>query len=184
MILSENIAEVVFYRLPFELLLGGVKNVGELLNKIRRIGLFSDNPLIIQCTWKTQFKLQINFQYAIFLAILLLLEMTVGVLGFVFKDSIKTQATRGFQAFIIHYREDPDQQNLIDWIQEDWVSLSFWTPMWVGIVSYLSHDPLRFSHFFSLKCIRGGIFFKPRISLPWDIQLVVSHFVCWDVLRN
>lgn len=31
------------------------------------------------------------------------------------------QATDGFQAFIIHYREDPDQQNLIDWIQEDWV---------------------------------------------------------------
>ncbi|KAK0082570.1 hypothetical protein PV325_010175 [Microctonus aethiopoides] len=34
---------------------------------------------------------------------------------------IKTQATGGFQAFIIHYRDDPDQQNLIDWIQEDWL---------------------------------------------------------------
>lgn len=34
---------------------------------------------------------------------------------------IKSQATAGFQTFIIHYREDPDQQNLIDWIQEDWV---------------------------------------------------------------
>nr|CAD7427983.1 unnamed protein product [Timema monikensis] len=59
--------------------------------------------------------------YAIFLAILLLLEMTTGILGFIFKESIKSQATRGFQAFIIHYREDPDQQNLIDWIQEDWL---------------------------------------------------------------
>ncbi|XP_066603310.1 anosmin-1-like isoform X3 [Prorops nasuta] len=59
--------------------------------------------------------------YAIFLAILLLLEMTAGVLGFIFKDWIKSQATGGFQAFIIHYREDPDQQNLIDWIQEDWL---------------------------------------------------------------
>ncbi|KYN34276.1 Tetraspanin-17 [Trachymyrmex septentrionalis] len=58
--------------------------------------------------------------YAIFLALLLLMEMTVGVLGFIFKDWIKSQATGGFQAFIIHYREDPDQQNLIDWIQEDW----------------------------------------------------------------
>ena len=27
-----------------------------------------------------------NFQYAIFLAILLLLEMTAGILGFIFKD--------------------------------------------------------------------------------------------------
>ena len=59
--------------------------------------------------------------YAIFLAILLLLEMTAGILGFIFKDWIKGQATSGFQAFIVHYRDDPDQQNLIDWIQEGWV---------------------------------------------------------------
>ncbi|XP_051171337.1 tetraspanin-5 isoform X1 [Leptopilina boulardi] len=59
--------------------------------------------------------------YANFLALLLLLEMTAGFLGFIFKDWIKSQATGGFQAFIIHYREDPDQQNLIDWIQEDWL---------------------------------------------------------------
>jgi tetraspanin-5 len=59
--------------------------------------------------------------YAIFLSVLLLFEMTAGILGFIFKDWIKSQATIGFQTFIIHYREDPDQQNLIDWIQEDWV---------------------------------------------------------------
>ncbi|XP_076288879.1 tetraspanin 26A isoform X4 [Lasioglossum baleicum] len=59
--------------------------------------------------------------YAIFLALLLLMEMAVGVLGFIFKDWIKLQAAGGFQGFIIHYREDPDQQNLIDWIQEDWL---------------------------------------------------------------
>ena len=34
---------------------------------------------------------------------------------------IKDQATNGFQAFIVHYRDDPDQQNLIDWIQGGWV---------------------------------------------------------------
>lgn len=34
---------------------------------------------------------------------------------------IKEQATTSLQIFIIHYREDPDQQNLIDWIQEDWL---------------------------------------------------------------
>jgi len=59
--------------------------------------------------------------YAIFLAILLLFEMTCGILGFIFKDWIKSQATSGFKAFIIHYRDDPDQQNLIDWIQEGWL---------------------------------------------------------------
>ncbi|XP_011303144.1 tetraspanin-17 isoform X3 [Fopius arisanus] len=59
--------------------------------------------------------------YAVFLGGLLMLELTLGVLGFIFKDWIKSQATGGFQAFIIHYRDDPDQQNLIDWIQEDWL---------------------------------------------------------------
>ncbi|XP_029839291.1 tetraspanin-17 isoform X2 [Ixodes scapularis] len=59
--------------------------------------------------------------YAIFLAILLLLEMTAGILGFIFKDWIKSQATNGFQAFIVFYRDDPDRQNLIDWIQEQWL---------------------------------------------------------------
>jgi len=59
--------------------------------------------------------------YAIFLAILLLLELTAGILGFIFKDWIKAQATSGFKAFIVHYRDDPDQQNLIDWIQEGWL---------------------------------------------------------------
>jgi len=84
--------------------------------------------------------------YAVFLAVLLLFEMTAGILGFIFKDwvknslqvcnqwdqseyfstalrlilysslllfflfQIKEQATNGFQAFIVHYRDDPDQQ--------------------------------------------------------------------------
>lgn len=45
------------------------------------------------------------------------------MLAFVLKDKgwIKEQATDGLRSFITHYREDPDQQNLIDWIQEDWL---------------------------------------------------------------
>ncbi|CAG0879336.1 unnamed protein product [Darwinula stevensoni] len=59
--------------------------------------------------------------YAVFLSILLLLEMTLGILGFMFKDWIKEQATGGFKSFIVHYRDDPDRQNMIDWIQENWL---------------------------------------------------------------
>ncbi|XP_054156117.1 tetraspanin-5-like isoform X2 [Oppia nitens] len=59
--------------------------------------------------------------YAIFLAILLLLELTTGILGFIFKDWIKTQAATGFQAFIVYYRDDPDRQNLVDWVQDQWL---------------------------------------------------------------
>lgn len=61
--------------------------------------------------------------YAIFLTILLVIEVGLGTLAFILKDKgwIKDQATEGLRAFITHYREDPDQQNLIDWIQEDWL---------------------------------------------------------------
>ncbi|XP_039951842.1 tetraspanin-5 isoform X2 [Bactrocera neohumeralis] len=61
--------------------------------------------------------------YAVFLSLLLTFEISLGILTFVLKDKgwIKDQATEGLRAFIIHYREDPDQQNLIDWIQEDWL---------------------------------------------------------------
>jgi Tetraspanin family len=49
--------------------------------------------------------------------------MSLGVLTIVLKDKgwIKEKATDGLRAFIIHYREDPDQQNFIDWVQEDWL---------------------------------------------------------------
>ena len=50
--------------------------------------------------------------YAIFLAILLLLEMTCGILGFIFKDWIKDQASSGFKAFIVHYRYENCSDNV------------------------------------------------------------------------
>lgn len=61
--------------------------------------------------------------YTFFLLFLLIGEMCFGILVVVLKDKgwIKEQATEGLRAFITHYREDPDQQNLIDWIQEDWL---------------------------------------------------------------
>ncbi|EDW76338.1 uncharacterized protein Dwil_GK14713, isoform A [Drosophila willistoni] len=61
--------------------------------------------------------------YGIFLSILLIAEIGFCALAFVLKDKgwIKDQATEGLKAFIRHYREDADQQNLIDWIQEDWL---------------------------------------------------------------
>ncbi|XP_005177841.1 tetraspanin-17 isoform X1 [Musca domestica] len=61
--------------------------------------------------------------FIVLMCVLLVVEVCFGVLYLVLKDKgwIKDQATEGLRAFIIHYREDPDQQNLIDWIQEDWL---------------------------------------------------------------
>lgn len=64
-----------------------------------------------------------SHQYSLFLAVLLLLQICASVAAFTLREKgwIKEQATDGLRAFITHYREDPDQQNLIDWIQEDWL---------------------------------------------------------------
>lgn len=53
---------------------------------------------------------------------LLISEILLGTLIFILKDKgwIKSQATSGLKGFIMHYREDPDQQNLIDWLQSSW----------------------------------------------------------------
>ncbi|XP_065356977.1 tetraspanin-17 isoform X1 [Calliphora vicina] len=61
--------------------------------------------------------------FILLVCVLLVVEVCFGVMYLVLKDKgwIKDQATEGLRAFIIHYREDPDQQNLIDWIQEDWL---------------------------------------------------------------
>jgi len=68
--------------------------------------------------------------YSILLIILLLLEIGLGVLTFILKDKgwIKNQATYGLRNFILHYREDPDQQNLIDYIQQQWECCGIDTP--------------------------------------------------------
>ncbi|CAD6215731.1 GSCOCG00000542001-RA-CDS [Cotesia congregata] len=90
-------------------------------NFVNRIGTVTSVIGFTGCVGALRENTCLLATYAIFLGTLLLLEMTIGVLGFIFKDWIKSQATGGFQAFIIHYRDDPDQQNLIDWIQEDWL---------------------------------------------------------------
>ena len=37
------------------------------------------------------------------------------------EKQIKSQAATGFQAFIVYYRDDPDRQNLVDWVQDQWL---------------------------------------------------------------
>lgn len=59
--------------------------------------------------------------YAALLAILLLAQLTLAILAFVFKDGLQGQLERELDAMIVSYRDDPDLQSLIDWIQKDWL---------------------------------------------------------------
>lgn len=63
-------------------------------------------------------------QFSVFLGIIFFLELTAGVLAFVFKDWIKDQLYFFINNNIRAYRDDIDLQNLIDFTQE-YVSVSF-----------------------------------------------------------
>lgn len=91
------------------------------------------------------------FQYSILLIVLLLLEIGLGVLTFILKDKgwIKNQATYGLRNFILHYREDPDQQNLIDYIQQQWECCGIDTP--------------------SGECLEGVVGLKGELNV-WDLR--------------
>ncbi|XP_062850224.1 tetraspanin-5a isoform X2 [Trichomycterus rosablanca] len=58
--------------------------------------------------------------FSVFLGIIFFLELTVGVLAFVFKDWIRDQVQFFINNNIRAYRDDIDLQNLIDFTQDYW----------------------------------------------------------------
>ncbi len=63
-----------------------------------------------------------------FLGLIFFLELTAGILAFVFKDWIKDQLNFFINNNVKAYRDDIDLQNLIDFAQE-YVSLHFSSPL-------------------------------------------------------
>lgn len=57
-------------------------------------------------------------QFSVFLGIIFFLELTAGILAFVFKDWLKDQLQFFINNNIRAYRDDIDLQNLIDFTQE------------------------------------------------------------------
>ena len=58
------------------------------------------------------------FQFSVFLGLIFFLELTAGILAFVFKDWIKDQLNFFINNNVKAYRDDIDLQNLIDFAQE------------------------------------------------------------------
>lgn len=57
-------------------------------------------------------------QFSVFLGLIFFLELTAGILAFVFKDWIKDQLNLFINNNVKAYRDDIDLQNLIDFAQE------------------------------------------------------------------
>uniref|UniRef100_A0A8B9F5Q7 Tetraspanin-33 n=1 Tax=Amazona collaria TaxID=241587 RepID=A0A8B9F5Q7_9PSIT len=58
-------------------------------------------------------------QFSICLAIVFLLQLVAGVLGFVFSDKARGKVSEIINGAIMHYRDDLDLQNLIDFGQKE-----------------------------------------------------------------
>lgn len=72
-------------------------------------------------------------QFSVFLGLIFFLELTAGVLAFVFKDWIKDQLNLFINNNVKAYRDDIDLQNLIDFAQEYvstrrrmWLTVKMW----------------------------------------------------------
>ncbi|KAI5100844.1 tetraspanin-17 [Silurus meridionalis] len=62
-----------------------------------------------------------QFKFSVFLGLIFFLELTAGILAFVFKDWIKDQLNFFIYNNVKAYRDDIDLQNLIDFAQEYWL---------------------------------------------------------------
>ncbi|XP_075959213.1 tetraspanin-17 isoform X2 [Anarhichas minor] len=58
--------------------------------------------------------------FSVFLGLIFFLELTAGILAFVFKDWLKDQLNLFINNNVKAYRDDIDLQNLIDFAQEYW----------------------------------------------------------------
>ncbi|KAI6243236.1 Tetraspanin 26A [Aphelenchoides fujianensis] len=58
--------------------------------------------------------------YSSLLGLLLLTELIIVIVVFISKDWIETEMKTRLDDMIILYRDDPDLQTLIDWMQTDW----------------------------------------------------------------
>uniref|UniRef100_A0A8B9BNX7 Tetraspanin-33 n=1 Tax=Anser brachyrhynchus TaxID=132585 RepID=A0A8B9BNX7_9AVES len=58
-------------------------------------------------------------QFSVCLTVIFLLQLAAGALGFVFSDGARGRVSEVINAAIVHYRDDPDLQNLIDFGQKE-----------------------------------------------------------------
>ncbi|CAF1685351.1 unnamed protein product [Rotaria magnacalcarata] len=55
------------------------------------------------------------------LAIIFFAQLAFGTLVFIYREKVKNESEKQLMVMIESYRDDPDLQNMIDWIQRDWL---------------------------------------------------------------
>ncbi|KAK2150146.1 hypothetical protein LSH36_421g02018 [Paralvinella palmiformis] len=67
------------------------------------------------------FGFNVLFWYSICVGIVLFCQLAITIVFFVYKDWVKDQVHSQLHHMITNYRDDLDLQNLIDWVQGDWL---------------------------------------------------------------
>ncbi len=55
------------------------------------------------------------------MGIIFFAELALAILIFMYKDKVKNEINQNLTLMIKNYRDDEDLQDLIDWIQRDWL---------------------------------------------------------------
>lgn len=101
--------------------------------------------------------------FCVCLTVLFMLQLIAGILGFVFSDRARDQVTRMINNSIIHYRDDLDLQNLIDFGQKEFGCC--------GAVSYTD-----WSQNMYFKCEDSNPS-RERCSVPFSCCLITKEKV-------
>ncbi|XP_043944035.1 tetraspanin-33-like [Protopterus annectens] len=70
------------------------------------------------CTGALRENIVLLKAFSISLTMIFLLQLAIAVLGFVYSSKARAAANKFMKKAIAHYRDDPDLQNLIDYIQK------------------------------------------------------------------
>ncbi|MGH0127857.1 UNVERIFIED_CONTAM: hypothetical protein FKN15_032526 [Acipenser sinensis] len=100
--------------------------------------------------------------FSICLTIIFLLQLAAGVLGFVFSDKARGKVSEIINNAIIHYRDDLDLQNLIDYGQQEFLLVTVnvpHSPVSQQALQLVGEWLIRAHLFFQFSCC-GGISYK------------------------
>jgi len=78
------------------------------IGKAGCVGALRENICLLSC-----FAGVIGFLFAV--------QVIIGILAFAYKDWVAQQAKDQLKNMLVLYREDEDLQNIIDWVQGDWL---------------------------------------------------------------
>lgn len=113
--------------------------------------------------------------FSVSVGLIFAVELLFGVLAFAYKDWIKNQIESQVKNMIINYREDLDLQNLIDWVQQDWLHCC-------GVNSYADWELNRYFNCSSQGSIEAcGV---PFSCCKPTTDLIKNHHCGFGMINN